>query len=109
MQAIYTRYYGPTNFRGSRIVAFTSGYRSARADGRKALAKELRHSQPYDHSADQGGNHMMAAKALAERLNWEGLWSEGEGPDGRGFVYVCSEGADSFRIGDAAINRAVRG
>ena len=55
MQAITTRYHGPTNCRGSRI--------SARAQaGRLSL--------PYDHALTLDGNHEAAAAALAGKFNW---------------------------------------
>lgn len=54
------------------------------------------------------GTVRRAFDALGHDVWSCGLWTEGEGPDGRGYVYVCG-GGDSFRIGDAAINRATEG
>lgn len=56
MQAIRTRYHGPTNTRGSRITA------SCEAD---------KLTVPYDHALDIGENHRAAALALAEKLGWK--------------------------------------
>jgi hypothetical protein len=52
MLAIVTKYYGPTNTKGSRIVA---SY-----DGRRATVA-------YDHGLSIDGNHKKAAKAFAAK------------------------------------------
>jgi len=59
MQAIRTRYIGPTNTRGSRIQA-------------KCEAKTIYVS--YDHALNIDGNHAAACRKLAESLGW------GKGP-----------------------------
>ena len=55
MQAILTRYCGPTNTQGARISA------SAQA-GRKMIA--------WDYALDVNDNHAAAAKAFADSLGW---------------------------------------
>ena len=55
MQAILTKYHGPTNTRGSRI--------SAAASAGKIFVE-------YDHALDLEGNHRAAAGALAVKLKW---------------------------------------
>lgn len=55
LQAIVTKYHGPTNYRGSRI---------------SAKAEAGRVSLPYDHALDAGDNHKKAAQALADRYGW---------------------------------------
>lgn len=55
MQAIRTRYHGPTDTRGSRITA-------------SCEAGKL--TVPYDYALDIGENHRAAALALAEKLGW---------------------------------------
>lgn len=55
MQAIRTRYHGPTNARGSRI--------SAEADAGRIYV-------PYDHALSLSGNHEAAAREFANRLGW---------------------------------------
>ena len=55
MQAIRTRYYGPTNTRGSRITASCEA-------GRLTV--------PYDHALDLDDNHKAAADALTAKLGW---------------------------------------
>jgi hypothetical protein len=63
MQAIQTKFLGPTNFRGSRIKA-TCGAGSAIVE--------------WDHSLDPHENHILAAYHLAvnklEWTNWLTNW-----------------------------------
>ena len=66
-QAILTYFVGPTNFRGSRIVA------KAQA-GRIVL--------PWDDALDVNENHERAAKAYAAKLGWKGRLVSGGLPDG---------------------------
>ena len=74
MQAITTKYIGPTNFRGSRI---------------KASCEAGSITLPYDYSENDGG-HYGAAVALIKKLGWEdyGTWYRGDTANGH--VYVCS-------------------
>lgn len=72
-QAIVTKYHGPTNLRGSRIVARSQA-------GAKIVS--------YDHSLNAEDNHKAAAKALATKLGWSGHWSGGGLPDGRGYAFI---------------------
>jgi hypothetical protein len=55
MQAILTKYHGPTNFKGSRI--------SAQADSCRIYL-------PYDHALNIEENHRAAAHAYADKLGW---------------------------------------
>lgn len=55
MQAIRTRYYGPTNTRGSRIVA---------------RCQAGSHTMAYEPEYDATGNHGNAAQMLAAKLGW---------------------------------------
>jgi hypothetical protein len=56
MQAIVTRYLGPTNHRGSRVKAWCEA-------GSLTL--------PWDAALDPDGNHMAAASALFRQLGWD--------------------------------------
>jgi len=56
MQAIRTRYCGPTNTKGSRIQA-------------KCEAATI--YVEYDHALDTEDNHRSAALALATNLGWD--------------------------------------
>lgn len=84
-QAIVTTYKGPTETRGSRIVA--------RCDARRMTV-------PYDHALDAEANHVRAAAKLASALEWSGGWNGGGMPGGRGYVFVCENGGgrDVFTI-----------
>jgi hypothetical protein len=55
MQAIRTKYYGPTNFRGGRIQT-------------KANAGAIFMS--YDHALGVEGNHQAACELLKRKLGW---------------------------------------
>lgn len=83
MQAIQTRYLGPTDYRGSRVKA------SCQA-GSVTLTW-------YD-ALDTEGNHDAAAFALADKLKWNtgahGIMMRGASPDGRGNVYVFARASE---------------
>ena len=69
MKAIRTKYHGPTDTRGSRIVATAEGG-----------PKPHRATVPYDHGSDNP--HRDAAVALCRKLGWTGTLCEGGLPDG---------------------------
>lgn len=62
MQAIRTRYCGPTDTRGSRIIA--------KCEGGSITV-------PYDYSRDAEGNHRKTAEALLACMGWEALYIGG--------------------------------
>ncbi len=73
LQAITTRYLGPTDHRGSRV---------------KATAQAGSITVGLDYALGQDENHHAAAEALAKRYGWEtDGWASGVGADGR-FVFV---------------------
>jgi hypothetical protein len=72
-QAISTEYFGPTNTRGSRIVA--------RADAGSI-------SVPYEHGLGLFENHQAAARAFAKKFNWKGRLVGGGTKKGYCFVFV---------------------
>lgn len=71
-QAIETRFLGPTNFRGSRIVA-------------KCEAKRMIVS--WDDGLDVQANHEAACKALCVALGWDGEWVGASTPKGYIFAH----------------------
>jgi hypothetical protein len=82
MQTITTRYFSPTNVRGSRYQAKASGGMSI-----------MMHADP---SLGNEENHVRAAQALIRKLGWfhedargdrYGQWFQGGTKDG--YVYVC--------------------
>jgi hypothetical protein len=56
MKAIRTRYAGPTNTRGSRIIASDS-------DGNRAVMS-------YQHQYNSDELHRMAAQKLMDKMGW---------------------------------------
>jgi hypothetical protein len=75
MQAIETKYFGPTNTRGGRVRA------SAQA-GKLSVA--------YDHGLNVEDNHAAAAIKLAKKLGWTsyGDLHGGGNAKGDGFCFV---------------------
>lgn len=71
-QAISTKYLGPTNNRGARVVAKS--------------ASGHRHVMSWDHALNVPDNHAAAAQELAEKLAWVGKWHGGATADGYVFV-----------------------
>lgn len=85
MQAIMTKYLGPTNVLGARIKA-------------SCQAKTI--TLPWDHSLNPTDNHTAAAKALATKMGWNyGTWVGGSLPDGKHDCFVCVDRNDqSFTV-----------
>jgi hypothetical protein len=78
MQAIVTKFLGPTNHRGSRI---------------KATAQAGAVTLGWDYGLSQDGNHRAAAIALANRFGWldhSDLSEGGSLPAGNGECYVLT-------------------
>lgn len=79
MQAIETRYFGPTDSKGSRV---------------KATCEAGSVTLSWDDGKDSTGNHDAAARNLILRLGWDnakrGAWYRGAVKGSRGYVYVCS-------------------
>jgi len=55
LQAIQTKFFGATDYRGSRVIA---------------SASKVRKSFPYDHNLSEYENHHNAALTLAESFQW---------------------------------------
>lgn len=86
LQAITTKYLGPTNHRGGRVRAFASA-------GSIVVN--------WDHALNPAQNHCAAAKALAKRLDWQGRYVGGATEAGYVFVFPfnpvnAKEGEDNF-------------
>ena len=73
MKAIFTKYHGPTNTRGSRISASDE-------DGNRVTI-----SYPYELSGEDV--HRKAAEALCLKMNWNGANLIG-GAYAKGYVFV---------------------
>lgn len=63
MKAIMTKYHGPGNVRGSRIIARDG-------DGNRITAT-------YDDSLTSDQNHQAAAWLLCKKMNWTGAFESG--------------------------------
>lgn len=59
-KSIRTKYKGPTDYRGSKMVAMCG------SEGKGVLI-----SVPYDHSLDIHENHHRVAQKLVEKLKWD--------------------------------------
>lgn len=80
-QAIETVYKGPTDHRGSRIIA-------------KAQAGRV--TVPYDHGLSIEANHARAAFVLASKYKWTGYWHMGATASGAGYVAVCRGTGEAY-------------
>ena len=78
MQTITTKYFGATNFKGSRIKATNSSKAASVTIG-------------YDHALNLDGNHKKAAKKLKTKLNWDGKLYGGHTEPGMVWVFVDRE------------------
>lgn len=74
MQAIETKFLGPTNTKGARI---------------KASAQAGSVTIPFDYESWVEHAHDLAAIALITKLARWGVWARGSQADGTGSVYVC--------------------
>ena len=72
MKAIFTKYHGATNFKGSRISASDE-------DGNRTYI-----SYPYELSGE--AVHRKAADALCAKMGWSGKLASGSHK--RGYVFV---------------------
>ena len=84
MQAITTRYCGPTNSRGSRVIA--------ECDAKRRVSE-------WQSALGSVENHARAARALAAELGWEGQWAGAQPKGNGGWVWVpVDRGADLFTV-----------
>jgi hypothetical protein len=74
---IRTKYRGPTDHVGARIIATAPGF-----------ARAPRIVRPYCHARSGDENHAAAAIELADQLGIAGDWASGEDAGGHVFVRV---------------------
>jgi hypothetical protein len=77
-QAVRTRYIGPGNVRGSRIVARSSSGHSL--------------TLTWDDSLNSDENHRAGAKALVRKLGWDEHDTYVGGAFGADIYWVCDNG-----------------
>ncbi|NRB12226.1 MAG: hypothetical protein HRU44_03225 [Candidatus Thalassarchaeum sp.] len=73
-QAIATKYLGPTDYRGARVVAVTEG------GHRKIIS--------WDHELNITNNHAVAASILFENMGWHKYADLVMGSTKDGYVFV---------------------
>jgi len=74
MTTIITRYVGPSNVRGARIIADAG-------DGRRVTVS-------YDHLLSTDDAHAAAAIALCAKMGWDGELIAGGLSRGHAFIFV---------------------
>jgi hypothetical protein len=84
-QVIETKYLGPTNTRGARIVAKAGPGRRFRA---------------YDDALNSHDNHIAAAEAYAKEFFWAGAWRGGCTLEGLVFVLSAPDDSPEFIIAE---------
>ena len=82
MQAILTKYMGPTGSRGGRIIA--------KADAGRVIV-------PWDHGVGTYENHEAAAYAFCRKKGWSGRLAGGSIGNGYVWVFVSSSSRDRSR------------
>lgn len=80
MKAIRTKYSGPTNTRGSRIIATDE-------DGNRI-------SVPYECEFNSERAHAQGALALCKKLGWKGTLTAGS--LGTGYVFVWADKGSEY-------------
>ena len=93
LQAIVTKYHGPTSTQPGRIIA---------------TAEAGRVVHYYDHGRSQDANHDEAARKLADKLGWAGSWYRGGLPERRCNAYVC-QGFSTLRESEGCAFMTVKG
>lgn len=96
MVAIETRYIGPTNYRGSRVVATVCEPRSQDYPIRRKIMS-------WDDALGSEENHRSAARVLIAELGWTkangyGEWAVGASERGYVFVNVGRNGSDRLSL-----------
>ena len=81
VQAITTKYFGPSNVKGSRV---------------KATASAGSITLHWDHALNAEQNHTAAAKALVDKFKWNGQYVQGGLPNDSGYCFVCLTGEIAF-------------
>jgi hypothetical protein len=74
MLPIFTRYRGPTEVLGSRVIAYEEG-------GRRVTV-------PFDHALSSEQMHREALRTFCRKYNLDGTLVEGDTETGRVFVWL---------------------
>jgi hypothetical protein len=79
-QGITTKFFGPTNTKGSRIKAI--------ARKRDKWGGEMSLIEPRNYGLETPDDHARVAKLLAAKLGWSGLYICGGKPADDGYMFV---------------------
>lgn len=82
MQAITTKFHGPTNYKGARV--------SARCESSRITIG-------WDHALNGDANHAAAAKALCVKMGWTGDMVAGWLPDNTGYAFVFTTSTPAIK------------
>ena len=86
MQAIITKYHGPTNVKGSHVSATAEA-------GRVTLS--------WNHALNTDDNHAAAARALRDKFGWKGAMGGGHLPQSNpGHMCFVFDNGLSIRVGE---------
>ena len=90
-KGITTKYRGASATKPSRVKAL-GACRSEHWDNGKLdyTLPELQATISYDCGLNAEHNHAAAAKALATKRGWSGVWFAGGKPTEDGYQYVCA-------------------
>lgn len=91
MQSIITKYHGPGNVRGARVIATATG--------------GLHRSYSWDHAKNSEDNHKDAAAKFAREFDWDGRFVGGAYNDKGAWIFV-REWSDK-RVGVPTLCRAL--
>lgn len=78
MGTIITKYHGPTNHRGSQIIA----------TAKRHCGNYSKISVSWDSSLNILDNHTEAAMKLARQIEWFDQWIASDTNDGNGYVFT---------------------
>jgi hypothetical protein len=92
MKAISTHYLGPTDYRGSRIVATAEG-------GDRPHKVTI----PYPHELSGEACFALAAEVLCRRMGWTQHGALVGGGTDKGYVFVFDGGSTRYPIGTDTI------
>ena len=88
MTGIKTKFFGPTNTRGSRIRASLT---NSAGWCKNSVAPTV--TVPYSSGNQRAWNHVFAARKLAEKMGWGGVWVSCDARDGMIFTRLRNTGA----------------
>jgi hypothetical protein len=86
VKAIFTKFHGPSNVKGSRISATDE-------DGNRVMVSS-------DHALSQDGRHDKAALALCQKMRWTGVLIRGGLKGGNVYVFLDDSAVVHIQSGE---------